>query len=106
MGVVFAIDTTISMEPYIRQTKEVIEQIGVELEQSNLSGKVHFGLVGFRQNTRTNPGVGYHVKNMLPLSETSGVEDFVAAIDEMQVARAPTIGFREDSIGGIAFRSQ
>ncbi|WP_114007994.1 vWA domain-containing protein [Cohaesibacter intestini] len=102
-GIVFVIDTTTSMRPYIRQTKEVIEQISVEIENSELSGKVSFGLVGFRQSEMTNPGIGYHVKALLPLTTNSSVEDFLTAIDQMDVARVPTQGFREDSIGGIAY---
>ncbi|WP_373236762.1 vWA domain-containing protein [Cohaesibacter celericrescens] len=103
VGVVFVIDTTKSMVPFIRQTKEVIEQIGVELQNSELSGKVSFGLVGFRQSKKTNPGIGYHVKNLLPLGEEADVDHFVTAIDKMEVAKVATKGFREDSIGGIAF---
>ncbi|WP_321338335.1 vWA domain-containing protein [uncultured Cohaesibacter sp.] len=104
-GVVFVIDTTISMGPYIRQTKEVIEQIGVQLENSPLAGKVSFGLVGYRQSTSTNPGIGYNVKNLLPLDQHSDVNQFLAAIDNMDVAKVPTVGFDEDAIGGIAFAS-
>ena len=102
-GVVFVIDTTKSMGPYIRQTKEVIEQIGVQLENSPLAGKVSFGLVGFRQSIVTNPGVGYNVKNLLPLDQHSDVNQFLAAIDRMEVSKVPTVGFDEDSIGGISF---
>nr|WP_319483851.1 vWA domain-containing protein [uncultured Cohaesibacter sp.] len=105
-GVVFVIDTTKSMGPYIRQTKEVIEQIGVQLENSPLAGKVSFGLVGFRQSKSANPGIGYHVKNLLPLDEQADADRFLAAIDKMDVASVPTVGFDEDSIGGIAFASK
>ncbi len=105
-GVVFVIDTTKSMGPYIRQTKEVIEQIGVQLENSPLAGKVSFGLVGFRQSKSANPGIGYHVKNLLPLDEQADADRFLAAIDQMDVATVPTVGFDEDSIGGIAFASK
>ena len=35
----------------------------------------------------------------------SDVNQFLAAIDNMDVAKVPTVGFDEDAIGGIAFAS-
>lgn len=100
-AVVFVIDTTISMQPYIEQTKKAVEQISRTLENSELRGKFSFGLVGFRQSERTNPGIGYQVRNFLPLSVGSGASEFIAKIGQMKVATRPTEGFQEDSIGGI-----
>lgn len=102
-GIVFVIDTTLSMDPYILQTKTIVEQISRKLQASELAGKVSFGLVGFRQSTATNPGIEYGVKNFLPLREGSDARTFLSAIDTMKVAKVPTRGFREDSIGGMAF---
>ncbi|MCW1754163.1 MULTISPECIES: vWA domain-containing protein [Rhizobium] len=100
-AVVFVIDTTVSMDPYIEQTKQAVQQISQTLENSDLAGKFSFGLVGFRQSERTNPGIGYHVRNFLPLSSHSGAAEFITKIDQMKVASRPTEGFDEDSIGGI-----
>lgn len=100
-AVVFVIDTTISMQPYIEQTKQAVQQISRALDSSDLAGKFSFGLVGFRQSERTNPGIGYQVRNFLPISENSGAADFIARIDQMKVATRPTDGFQEDSIGGV-----
>jgi serine/threonine-protein kinase PpkA len=100
-AVVFVIDTTVSMDPYIEQTKQAVQQISRALDSSDLAGKFSFGLVGFRQSEQTNPGIGYHVRNFLPLSSHSSAAEFIKKIDEMKVATRPTKGFDEDSIGGI-----
>lgn len=100
-AVVFVIDTTVSMQPYIEQTKLAVQQISEILSESELADKFSFGLIGFRQSERTNAGIGYHVRNFLPLDEDSGADDFITRISEMKVATRPTAGFQEDSIGGV-----
>ncbi|PRX10060.1 UNVERIFIED_ORG: serine/threonine-protein kinase PpkA [Martelella mediterranea] len=103
VAIVFVVDTTVSMDRYIRQTKEAIEQITSELTNAGLADEVSFGLVGFRQSPAGNPGVEYHVRNFLPLGENADVDAFLNAIDGMGVAHASTKGFREDALGGLVY---
>jgi hypothetical protein len=61
-AIVFVIDTTISMKPYIERTRKAVSKIYDAIEKAGLSDKVAFGLVAFRNSTRKTPGVEYVVR--------------------------------------------
>lgn len=98
-GVMFVIDTTISMQPYIDATRDAVLTLKGDIEDSGQP--ISFGLVGFRQSERTNPGIGYHIKVFERLTPTSSADDFVKNISNMKVATRSTQGFDEDSLGGV-----
>ena len=50
-AVVFVIDSTISMDPYIDRTREAIRKVYQQIESQNLGKQVKFGMVAFRSNT-------------------------------------------------------
>lgn len=100
-GVVFVIDTTQSMQPYIDKTRQVVESIQGILANSPEGANIRFGLIGFRQSVTQNPALEYQVKQFVPLSETANAEAFVSAISEMKAANVPTQGYDEDAIGGL-----
>lgn len=49
-GVVFVIDSTISMGPYIERTREAVSKILDRIEAANLEEQVKFGLVSYRDS--------------------------------------------------------
>ncbi len=49
-GIVFVIDTTTSMGPYIEATRNAIKRIYDAVAASEVGERVHFGLIGFRDN--------------------------------------------------------
>lgn len=100
-GVVFVVDTTQSMQPYIDKTREAIERIQSILVNSPEGDSIRFGLIGFRQSTAENAALEYQVKQFVPLSDTSTAGKFIEAIGTMKAATVPTRGFDEDSIGGL-----
>ena len=100
-GIVFVIDTTKSMQPYIDQTLAAVRQIQSVLTSSGNGGAIRFGLTVFRQSTRTNPGIGYHVQQVLPLSSGSTADVFLRDLGAIRAASVSTDGFNEDSLGGI-----
>jgi len=100
-GVVFVIDTTQSMQPYIDKTRAVVERIQGILATSPEGQNVRFGLIGFRQSVTQNPALEYQVKQFVPLSEDATAETFVSAIGGMKAATVPTQGYDEDSLGGL-----
>lgn len=100
-GVVFVIDTTMSMEPYIDRTRKAMERIRSIIERSDVKDRVRFGLVGFRQEMAIAPRIEYHTKTFLKLGSESTAQQFSQVIQSMKQANVPTPGFDEDSIGGI-----
>jgi len=100
-GIVFVIDTTKSMQPYIDQTREAVRSIQETLTAAEFGSKVRFGLVGFRQAPGDRTGLEYHVKTFLDLAEDSTAQKFVETIGTMTAATVSTEGFSEDAIGGL-----
>jgi serine/threonine-protein kinase PpkA len=100
-GVVFVIDTTLSMGPYIERTRDTMKRVYEAIESSGLSDRVSFGLVGFRDNNSAAPGLEYLSKVFVDLDEGSSGETFLANIAEVKPATASTHGFNEDPYAGV-----
>lgn len=100
-GVVFVVDTTISMQPYIDATRDALAEIYDYVAQSDAAGSISFGLAGFRDNVSKVPGIEYDVKTFVTLADGVSAKDFHAGISQMTEARVSTQAFREDSYSGI-----
>jgi len=55
-AVVFVIDSTISMDPYIERTREAIKKVYAQIAVENLGKQVKFGLVAFSLQHPGRPG--------------------------------------------------
>ena len=66
-GIAFIVDTTISMGPYIEQTKQFIVSAFYSLEKSPIADDVSFGLLGFRNSTRHDSRLEYVARVVAPL---------------------------------------
>ena len=100
-GIVFVIDTTISMKPYIERTRKVVRQIYDAIDGAGLSDKVAFGLVGYRSSVEKNPEVEYVSKvyaGLLDGRRRTKFEDTLSTVNE---ARVSTHSFNEDAFAGI-----
>ncbi|NOD64580.1 MULTISPECIES: vWA domain-containing protein [unclassified Ruegeria] len=100
-AVVFVVDTTISMEPYIRATRDALQEVYREAAGSAAADAVSFGLVGYRDSLEAAPGLGYDVRTFVDLQEGLNVDNFLNGIDQMQEADSSSKNFREDSYHGI-----
>jgi serine/threonine-protein kinase PpkA len=102
VGVVFVIDTTMSMGPYIDKVREAMTRVQARLDRTPAGQNMRFGLIGFRQSLADNtPGVEYHVKTFLKLGKESTAAAFVKAIADVKESPVSTKGFNEDSLGGV-----
>ncbi|WP_456385717.1 vWA domain-containing protein [Profundibacter sp.] len=102
-GVVFVVDTTISMEPYIRGTRDALETILRQVEGSAASDAISFGLIGYRDNLSVAPGLEYDVKTFVNLTEGSSSAAFLSGIAQMSEADTTSRNFREDSFKGVEY---
>lgn len=101
VGVVFLIDTTRSMGPYIEHTRAIVNSTVAALEQSGNLDAFSFGLVGFRDNTDVAPRVEYVSKVFQPLDPNADQRTVLRNFELMEQARAPTDGFSEDAFAGL-----
>lgn len=100
-GVVFVIDTTVSMGPYIERTRETMQGVYRAIESSGLSDQVSFGLVGYRDNNAAAPGLEYLSKVFVNLQQGVSGESFLANIAQVKPATVSSQGFNEDAYAGI-----
>jgi len=98
-GIVFVIDTTVSMQPYIEQTREIMRGVYEQIDAAGLSDRVAYGLVGFRDNTTAAPGLEYVSRVFADL--TGSGEDFLRQVGGVSAATASSQGFNEDPYAGI-----
>ena len=100
-GIVFVIDTTISMKPYIERTREAVRRIYDAIENSGLTDKVAFGLVAFRSSVDKTPGVKYVSKVVSDLKDGRQRGAFEAALADTREAEISTHSFNEDAFAGL-----
>ena len=100
-AIVFIIDTTISMKPYINRTREAVRKIYDSIEKAGLTDKVAFGLVAFRNSTERTPAVDYVSKVLSDLRDGHQRAEFEHALAGVEEARVSTHSFNEDSFAGL-----
>ena len=100
-GIVFVIDTTTSMGPYIDRTRQAIRIIYDQLEDDGLLGKVSFGLVAFRDNTDAVPGLDYVSQVYADLQQGADPVQFFDQVASVAPANVSSEGFVEDAFSGV-----
>ena len=98
-AIVFVMDTTVSMQPYIEQTREIMRGIYTQIDSAGLSDRVAYGLVGFRDNTSVVSGIEYTSRIFAEL--TGSGEEFLSEVAAVRAATVSTQGFNEDPYAGI-----
>lgn len=98
-AIVFVIDTTVSMQPYIDRTRQIMRRVYKEISDAGLKDKVAYGLVAFRDNTRPAPKLGYTARVVAKL--TSNADKFLADVSDLKAATVSSKGFNEDAYAGI-----
>jgi hypothetical protein len=101
VGIVFAVDTTLSMSPFVEAAARSVQRIVADLEGSAFAGRVHFGAIGFRDNPQADPGIEYRVKEITPLSRSIQPQAAVEKILGTGFAEVSTRGVEEDSLAGV-----
>ena len=100
-GIVFVIDTTISMKPYINRTREAVRKIYDAIEKAGLADKVAFGLVAFRNSTKKTPRLEYVSKVLSDLRDGRQRVVFERALAGTEEAIVSTHSFNEDAFAGL-----
>ena len=102
--VVFVIDTTASMGPYIDGVRRIADQWVNEVTRLNVGDKFRFGVVGYRNNMDEEPqrsGLEYVTQTFLRLSPTSDAGALRAAMGNIRPASVSTHSFNEDAAAGL-----
>ncbi|WP_442976083.1 vWA domain-containing protein [Rouxiella sp. T17] len=100
-SVVFVIDSTLSMGPYIERTKEAVNKIYDKIKQEHLQDQVKFGLVSFRSNIKAVPGLQYTSKIFADPNQVKDGNDFLKKVAGLQEAKVSSSLYDEDSYAGV-----
>lgn len=100
-AVVFVIDSSISMQPYIDRTKQAINTIYKKISDANIEDSVQFGIVSFRGDSRAVPGLEYTTKMFLRPGEVTDAASFNKKVESLSQATVSSKQFDEDSYAGI-----
>jgi hypothetical protein len=100
-GLAFVIDSTLSMDPYIARTREAVKKIYDTLGDAKLLGDVSFGLVAFRDNLKTAPGLDYLVRTYVDLDQGRNAAGFLSRVNSLRASRVSSRDFVEDAYAGV-----
>jgi hypothetical protein len=100
-AIVFVMDTTISMRPYIENTREAIRLIYDKIHNSALSNNISFGLVAYRNSIEKTPGLEYLTRVFVPLKVDQNPDAVLDAVSGVQEAVVSSHEIRDDLYSGI-----
>ncbi|MDR1947506.1 MAG: VWA domain-containing protein [Desulfovibrio sp.] len=99
--IVWVIDTTRSMGPYIESTKEVVRNLSLKFaSQPSVAGNIRFGMWAYRDALAAMPKIGYTTMNFT--EELQPVEQFVKFIDDVKDTKVDSLDFPEDVFSGLS----
>ena len=97
--IVWVIDTTRSMRPYIDRVREVMLRISENLAGNQaLKGKVAFGIWGYRDSLDVK-GLEYVTRNFTP--DLQDINDFIETAKNVEETKVDSVTFDEDMFSGI-----
>jgi len=107
VDVVFVMDMTTSMQPYMDATKDAVDRLAKRIaEQSETLGeKIRFGLIGYRDDTRLMPALEFTAQNFTPLL-VDGTQFSEILESEARAAIVSSKGYSEDMFAGVAMALQ
>ena len=100
-AVVFVVDASISMNPYIERTRQAVRQVYTQIEKEKLGDRVKFGLVAFRSNVKAVPGLEYVSKVYADPNTVKDGDDFLNKVADLSQAKVSSSLFDEDSYAGV-----
>ncbi|WP_455183927.1 vWA domain-containing protein [Azospirillum palustre] len=100
-GVVFVIDTTLSMQPYIDGVRAALTMLYRQLNGSVYGQNIAFGIVGFQSDKKKTPGLDYNTRKIAPLRTAKESRLFLSELAGAKATTVSSDSFDEDSFAGI-----
>lgn len=99
-AVVFVIDATSSMQPYIDRTRAAMEEVLKQAEAAKVGNRIRFGLVAFQDDPAKAKGMDY-LSKIFADPNTTAREQFLTAIQGVKATKESTRAYAEDSYAGL-----
>lgn len=101
VAMAFVIDTTLSMGPYIDQTRDAIRRICEKTQTTQWRERFNFALVAFRDSTEARPGLEYVWKRVADFKDGRDCQALLQEAATMKEARLSSKDFSEDAFAGV-----
>ncbi|MEM7423241.1 MAG: vWA domain-containing protein [Pseudomonadota bacterium] len=107
VGLVFVIDTTRSMQPYIDETRSAVRSIISRIQSAGIASRIRFGIVGFRDSPEAalaadpTRDIEYRTNTYLDLTPDQNPGNVLSAFFRVSEADDSTVHFHEDSVAGV-----
>lgn len=100
-AVVLVVDTTVSMQPYIDQIRDVVHELQTRIGERGELDSVSFGMVGFRSSIKKTPGLEYVAKTLIPLDQGRDPQRFLDMARQVKASTVSSHSFNEDAFAGV-----
>ena len=98
-GIVFVIDASSSMQPYIDETREVVHEVVGRIQATGLADGVRIGVVGYRDDDTKVANIEYFTRTFADPNDAT--IDFLFAVQSLRASPVSTRSFDEDAFAGI-----
>jgi serine/threonine-protein kinase PpkA len=100
IDLVYVMDLTLSMEPFVDATRDLIQKISGALDRSgDLQGRIRFGFWGYRDSGEI-ANIEFNTKNYTPTLQSAA--EFANTMTGVAVTRTDSVDFEEDVFAGVA----
>ncbi|WLI34658.1 serine/threonine-protein kinase [Pseudomonas sp. FP818] len=100
-AVVLVVDTTVSMQPYIDQVRDVVHELQIRIAERGELDSVSFGMVGFRSSVKKTPGLEYVAKTLITLDQGRDPQRFLDMARQVKASTVSSHSFNEDAFAGV-----
>lgn len=101
-GIVFVIDASASMQPYIDLTRAAMTEVYDQMKAANLSERVRFGMVAYRDDPAKVKGIEYLARTFADPNKVATEQQFQEAVKGVRASEVSTRTFAEDGYAGLA----
>ncbi|MEO8614386.1 MAG: vWA domain-containing protein [Luteolibacter sp.] len=100
LDVVFVMDLTRSMGPFVNKTMEMLQGITANFQNAEASGaSIRFGIWGYRDNPELCRGIEFNTRNYTP--ELQEIGSFVKTLESVNETKVDSIDYAEDVFAGM-----
>ncbi|WP_025856369.1 serine/threonine-protein kinase [Pseudomonas sp. CHM02] len=100
-AVVLVVDTTVSMQPYIDQVRDVVHELQTRIAERGELDSVSFGMVGFRSSIKKTPDLEYVAKTLITLDQGRDPQRFLDMARQVKASTVSSHSFNEDAFAGV-----
>jgi hypothetical protein len=100
-ALVFVIDASTSMGPYIDAAREVVTSVYDRIGKAGLADKMRFGLIGYRDDPKAAPGLDYLTRIFVDPNKVKDGQAFMQQASQLAPSPVSTRAFAEDGYAGL-----